>query len=220
MKRSTVFPVLVSVLALSTALGLASQHLARDSSLERANFSEQGMPAQGPSRHAVTAPSSLGAREEAPSAAPGWPTATSVAREATAGLDPGIYDRIRIDEVAPNVYVVSAMDLLIALSQADALMATVQPMLSFNSGPQYWIDSLVIEGILTGQGFRVTAPKLVRRAGIEPGDTLRTVNGRPIDHDVNVQALLREVSKNPLNSVIRLEVERQGVTLTKTYRLG
>lgn len=226
MKSASIVPVVAFVVALSTTLMVAKEQLAGNHDLDRGDPSDTVTPFGGhpnsaghsPARHSSTEAVAQAVRQEVVSALGGPPT--SSARVGEPGPEVSVFDRIRIDEIAPNVYVVSAMDLLIALSQADALTVTIQPMLSFNTGPKDWIDSFVLEGILTGQGFTVTAPKLVRRAGIEPGDTLRTVNGRPIDRDVNVQALLREVSKDPLNSVIRLEVERQGVTLTKTYQLG
>jgi hypothetical protein len=214
----SIVPVLAFGLALSTAVMVANQHRAWSpgpdggSSLATATrFSGRSTAAGHPARHGRIERVAQGARQDAVSA-PGAPPASTTGASA--------FDRIRVDEIAPDVYVVSAMDLLIALSQADALTATIQPMLSFNTGPKYWIDSFVLEGALGGQGFTVVAPKLMRRAGIEPGDTLRTLNGRPIDPDVDIQDLLREISRDPLNSVIRLEVERQGVKLTKTYQLG
>ena len=72
----------------------------------------------------------------------------------------------------------------------------------------YLIESEVANGILTAQGLSVTDPKLAASVGIEPGDTILTING----HSPAGGAFLTLVKlrRDPDSGTVRLEVDRGG----------
>jgi S1-C subfamily serine protease len=65
----------------------------------------------------------------------------------------------------------------------------------------------------------VTAPKLAERAGIEVGDIILSVNGRPVDGLASLYTIYRAIRHDSALTTVRMELERQGTRLTRTYRI-
>ena len=82
------------------------------------------------------------------------------------------------------------------------------------------VTSKVVDGTLSGRGFTVTRPRVARALGIHVGDTITTVNRRPVSNPWNawwqVQKLIaksRDIEK------VYIELVREGRVMTKTVRI-
>jgi len=153
-------------------------------------------------------------------AVPRGPEPVSPAR---ARLDAEVLGKVRVREVAPGLYDVNAADAQAALEDTGRVLGevwpAVQPTLSLQAGLQYRITSAASDGVLTAQGFTVTAPKLAERFGIQAGDTILRVNGQPVDGFASLYGIYRTVQGDPALRTVQVELLRQGTRLTKTYRI-
>ena len=142
--------------------------------------------------------------------------------QAPAAVDEAFSYSVKIQEIGPGVYEVSAADAQSLLNVAGRLLPTVargiRPAFSFDEGLQYRIRSEFIGGVLTREGFTATDPKLVAQAGIEAGDIILSVNGRPVDGLTSSYAIFVKLLPDPGQRAIEVELEREGERLTKTYR--
>jgi len=138
-------------------------------------------------------------------------------------LDAGLLSQVRIQEVGRGLYEVKGADVQALLEDAGRVLADLAPIVlpipSFQTGLQYRITSTASDGIISRQGFTVTAPKLAQRAGIETGDTILSVNGRPVNGFASLYTIYREVGRDPTLNTVQVELKRQGTRLTKTYRI-
>lgn len=127
---------------------------------------------------------------------------------------------VRIREVSPGRYEVSRADVQALLDNAGALLPDLSlrviPLPSFERGIQYWISSAAGDGVLTDRGFTVTDPKLAEAAGIQPGDTIRRINGYPV-HGFYVTVL--SMRRDPDRSTVQVELDRRGQRVIQTYRI-
>jgi hypothetical protein len=140
-----------------------------------------------------------------------------------ATLDAGTLKQVRVREVGPNLYEVPTADVRPVLDNVGRVLVdlapTVLPLLSRKEGLQYQITSAASDGILTNQGFVVTSPKMAGRAGIQLGDKILSVNGTPVDSLGSLYGIYRQVQRDPSLSMVRVDLERRGTHLTKTYRI-
>lgn len=140
-----------------------------------------------------------------------------------ATLNGELLEKVRVREASPGLYEVPAADVQAVLDNAGRVLAdlwpTVQPHLSLQTGLQYQITSAGGDGVLSKQGFTVTAPKLAQRAGIEVGDTILSVNRRPVDGFASLYAIFRAVRQDPALRTVHVELDRRGTRLTKTYQI-
>ena len=139
------------------------------------------------------------------------------------GLDATLLGRVRVAEKSPHAYEVSAADFQAALDHGGQVLAeawpTIRPLVSLGEGVSLKVQSPVAEGVLGPRGFRVTSPNLAARAGIQVGDTILAVNGQGVNTFVDLYRLYQTVTRDPQLSLIEVSLERQGVPVTKTYRI-
>lgn len=162
-----------------------------------------------------------------PAAPPGGPNASAAPSapwpSPPAPLDAAVLAKVRVREVAPGLYDVNAGDVQAALEDTGRVLAevwpAVQPTLSMQAGLQYRITSAASDGVLTPQGFTVTAPKLAERFGIQTGDTILRVNGQAVDGFASLYGIYRKVQGDPALSTVQVELDRGGTRLTKLYRI-
>ncbi len=142
---------------------------------------------------------------------------------ARATLDAGTLKQVRVREVGPDQYEVPTADVRPVLDNVGRVLVdlapTVLPIVSLKEGLQYQITSAASDGVLTNQGFVVTSPKMAGRAGIELGDKILSVNGTPVDSLGSLYGIYRQVQRDPGLSMVRVDLERRGAHLTKTYRI-
>jgi hypothetical protein len=151
------------------------------------------------------------------------PPAPEASPRMRATLDGNLLEKVRVRELAPGLYEVPAADAQAALENAGRVLAdlapSVLPSLSFQTGLEYRITSAAGDGVLSRQGFTVTAPKLAERAGIQVGDTIMSVNRQPVDGFASLYRIYREVRSNPASTTVQVELDRRGTRVTKTYRI-
>ncbi len=137
--------------------------------------------------------------------------------------DPAPFDRVRVKETAPNTYEISSAELLDALNHGGRTLAhewpEVAPVLSIQGGIGLQVKSPVAEGLLSTRGFEVTSPNLAGRAGIEVGDVILAINGQAVNSIGDVFRLYLEAVRSRHLSDVEVQLERQGVPLTKTYHV-
>jgi hypothetical protein len=140
-----------------------------------------------------------------------------------AKLDAGVLGQVRVTEVGSGIYDVNADDVHTVLENTGRVLADLSPIIlpiiSARSGLQYRITSAASDGVISSQGYTVLAPKLAERAGIKVGDTILSINGRPVDGFGSLYRIYREVGRDSALTTVRMELERQGTRLTKTYRI-
>ncbi|MCI0372501.1 MAG: PDZ domain-containing protein, partial [candidate division NC10 bacterium] len=169
-----------------------------------------------PGAGSPTAPPGPAGPAPAPDGSPAAPPARAL-------LDGELLEKVRVREAGPGLYEVPAADVQAMLENAGRVLAdlwpTVQPSLSLQTGLQYQISSAAGDGILSGQGFTLTAPKLAARVGLQVGDTILSVNGRPVDGFASLYGIFRAVRQDPALRTVQVELERRGTRLTQTYRI-
>ena len=142
---------------------------------------------------------------------------------ARATLDAGTLKQVRVREIGPDLYEVATADVRPVLDNVGRVLVdlapTVLPILSRKEGLQFQITSAASDGVLTNQGFIVTSPKMAGRAGIELGDRILSVNGTPVDSLGSMYGIYRQVQRDPALTTVRVDLERRGTHLTKTYRI-
>lgn len=151
------------------------------------------------------------------------PPALASSRPARATLNEELLEKIRVRETSPGLYEVPAADVQAVLDNAGRVLAdlwpSVQPYLSLQKGLEYQITSAAGDGVLSRQGFTVTAPKLAERAGVQVGDTILSVNGRPVDGFASLYGIFRAVRQDASIRTVQVELDRRGTRVTKTYRI-
>jgi hypothetical protein len=140
-----------------------------------------------------------------------------------AALDAGLLGHVRVKEASPGIYDVNASDMQSVLDNGGRVLADLSPMvlpiMSIKTGLQYRITSAASDGVISREGFTVTIPKLAQRVGIEVGDTILSVNGRPVNGLASLYRIYRDLHRDPVLATVQMELERQGARLTKTYRI-
>jgi hypothetical protein len=138
-------------------------------------------------------------------------------------LDATVLGRVRVKEAGRDAYEISAADVRMAMNHAEQVLmetwSTVRPMLSWEQGVAFRVQSPIADGVLGAQGFKVTSPNLAERAGIALGDVILAVNDQPINGFSDLFRLYRQVKADPRLSAVQLKIERQGQLVTKTYRI-
>lgn len=142
---------------------------------------------------------------------------------ARATLDEDLLEKVQVHELGRERYEVNATDVQAVLDNAGRVLADLAPLvlpsISLQTGLGYRITSAAGDGVLSRQGFTVTAPKLAARVGLQVGDTILSFNGQPVDGFASLYRIFQEVRRDPALHTIQVELERQGTRLTHTYRI-
>lgn len=142
---------------------------------------------------------------------------------ARATLDGDLLEQVRVQEVGRGRYEVNPADVQSVLENAGRVLADLEPLVlpsvSLRTGLEYRITSAAADGVLSRQGFTVTAPKLAERAGLQVGDTVLSVNGQPVDGFASLYRIFQAVRQDPALRTVQVELSRRGTRLTQTYRI-
>ncbi len=122
--------------------------------------------------------------------------------EARMGTRVATQPAVGIREIGPDRYAVS---LRAPLGWLPSIASSVEVWPTFEG---IRIASEIGDGILTAAGLTVTDPKLSALVGVEPGDTIRAINGHPPSGGFFL-ALIK-LRRDPDSGTIRLDVERGG----------
>jgi hypothetical protein len=138
-------------------------------------------------------------------------------------LDAKLLGQVRVKGTGRDAYEISAADLRMAMNHGERVLmeawSAVRPMLSWNDGVTFRVQSPIADGVLGPRGFRVSSPNLAERAGIEVGDVVLAVNDHPVNGFGDVFRLYRQVKQDQRLSSVNVKLERQGRLVTKTYRI-
>jgi len=124
------------------------------------------------------------------------PTSAAVDR----GLSPE--ERAEVSEIGPDRY---SVRLRAPLGWLPSIANSVEVQPTFGG---LRITSEIGDGVLTAEGLTITDPKLSALVGVEPGDTIRAINGHPPTGGFFL-ALIK-VRRDPDSGRIRLDIERGG----------
>ncbi|HEV8661603.1 MAG TPA: PDZ domain-containing protein, partial [Candidatus Methylomirabilis sp.] len=153
-------------------------------------------------------------------AGPLGPAPTPPAR---AMLDGDLLEKVRVQPLGRGEYEINTADVESLLENAGRVLADLEPFvmptLSLKTGFQYQVTSAAADGVLSRQGFTVTAPKLAERAGLQVGDTILNVNGQPVDGFASLYRIFQAVRRDSALRTVQVELERRGSRLTQTYRI-
>lgn len=139
-------------------------------------------------------------------------------------LDPALFEKVRVKKVGTHAYEIPATDVKPVFENVGQMFAALKPMLlptfSRQTGMSWHLTSAVADGVLNQGGFTVTNLKVARFLGIEVGDTIFSINGHPVTSPLNAYWAYQEtIARNPLLSELRVDLNRSGVPLTKTYQI-
>lgn len=144
---------------------------------------------------------------------PEWVLAASVEAPGRASLPepprapaPQTGPRISVRQVGPDAYVLKASEVRAALADINSLASQARMV------------PAVVDGV--PQGFRVFAIRpgsFYEQLGLRNGDTLRRINGLPLD---TVENALEALVKLRDSNRIELELQRDGRRVRSTYTLG
>lgn len=139
-------------------------------------------------------------------------------------LDPELFAKVRVEEIDANAYALSAADLKPVIENVGQVFAGLEPMvapaLASLTGTSFNMTSAVGDATLTRSGFTVTDLKVAQFFGIQVGDTITSLNGRPVDSPLNAWWTFQEIFvKNQNLTELRVDLIRGGKQSTKTYRI-
>jgi S1-C subfamily serine protease len=138
-------------------------------------------------------------------------------------LDGDLLEKVRVQPLGRGEYEINTADVESLLENAGRVLADLEPFvmptLSLKTGFQYQVTSAAADGVLSRQGFTVTAPKLAERAGLQVGDTILNVNGQPVDGFASLYRIFQAVRRDSALRTVQVELERRGSRLTQTYRI-
>jgi hypothetical protein len=151
------------------------------------------------------------------------PTGTPALPSQRRAPDPTILAKMRVTERNPNSYEVNAADMQALMENADRvvldLLPKVRPMFSMEKGLSYHLSGPAGEGTLSSEGFTITSLKIANRIGLEAGDTILRINGRPVDGFASAFRIYFEIRRDPSRPTITVDLLRKGLPLTKAYRI-
>ena len=139
-------------------------------------------------------------------------------------LDPDLFAKVRVEEIDANAYALSAADLKPVIENVGQVLAGLGPMaapaLASLTGTNLNITSAVGNATLTRSGFTVTDLKVAQFFAIEVGDTITSLNGRPVDSPLNAWWTFQEIFvNNPRLTDLRVDMIRAGKSMTKTFQI-
>lgn len=100
---------------------------------------------------------------------------------------------------------------------AQGLSGITQALLT--GAPLLPVRSSVGNGVLTNTGFTVTEPKVAGTFGIEVGDTIVALNGKPVSSPLNAYWTFQEVFIRETRRTIRVDLVRGGKPVTQIYTI-
>lgn len=137
---------------------------------------------------------------------------------------PQLFADMRMEVLDANTYKLAPEDVKPILQNINEVLSDLQPTFtpafSARTGMSADISSAVADGVLDQGGFTVTNPKLAERFGIQEGDTILRINGSSVNSPLIAWWIYQEVMiRNPLLSVIKIDIRRGRTLVNKTYMI-
>ena len=142
--------------------------------------------------------------------------------QGTHGLDE--VAKLTIHEVDQDTYEVPEAVVMPVIERAGQMLSDVRPrftpIYSTAMGKTLSFSSVVGDGTLSRGGFTVTRPKVAQTFGIQVGDTIVSLNGRPVTSPRNAWWTYQELFvRNRDLKTLRVKIVRGNRLLTKTFRI-
>ncbi len=139
-------------------------------------------------------------------------------------LDPELFAEVPVKEVEPNMYEVDAADVRPAIENLGQVLADFQarivPTFSLQHGLRFNVKSAVVDGTLSQSGFTVKRIGVAQTFGIQVGDTIMSLNNRPVYSPRNAWWTYQEIFvRNRSLKTLRVKILRGGRLITKTYQI-
>ncbi len=139
-------------------------------------------------------------------------------------LNPDLFRRVNVKEVDDHTYEVEETALRPFIENVEQVLADLEPRLalafSFQSGMSLNFKSRAGDGTLSRSGFTVTRIPVARTFGIEVGDIIISLNGRPVNSPRNAWWTFQELFiRNRSLIELRVNLIRGGRLMTKTFRI-
>ena len=142
-------------------------------------------------------------------------------REFTAGL----FRKVTVTEVDPRTYELDKEALLPLLEDVADVVSGLRlkpdPMyFGLTSGLSLNVQSPFGDGVLDSTGFRVERSPMAESFGLQPGDIVVSLNGRPVNSPLNAYMMFQELFiKNRDLTHLRVVLLRDGALTTQSYRI-
>ncbi len=149
----------------------------------------------------------------------GKPTPRTVARRT---LDPKAFQKVHIQQVDKDTFEVDKETLMPVIEDIGRVISDlrINPATMGVTGTGLSMNSAVVDGILDHGGFRVTRLAVAEMFGLEVGDIIFSLNGRPVNSPLNAWWSFQELFiKNRDLKHVRVRMLRDGAVQTKTYRI-
>ncbi len=129
-----------------------------------------------------------------------------------------------VRKVDDDTYEVSEAFARPAIEQAGEMLSKATPRFapfySSATGGRSDFRSMAGDGTFGQGGFTVTRMKVAQTFGLEVGDTILSLNGRPVNSPVGAWWTYQELFvKNRKLTDMRVELIREGKLRTKTFRI-
>ncbi len=139
-------------------------------------------------------------------------------------LDGELFKQVRAKEVNDNTYEVDQDTLKPVIENVEQVLAELEPTLSpafsLQTGMRFNFTSRAGDGTLNRSGFTVTRLPVARTFGIEVGDTIISLNSRPVNSPRNAWWTFQELFiNNRTLTKLHVNLIRAVRLMTKTYRI-
>ena len=139
-------------------------------------------------------------------------------------LDLALLQKVRVNQIDANTYELNASDLAPVYENASELLsdlwARVPPPLLLETGVSLRITSPLGDAILDQGSFMVTNMRVAQFLGIEVGDAITRINGRPVTRLLDLYMAVQEILLgDPRNSEVRFDITRGGLRIAKFFRV-
>lgn len=139
-------------------------------------------------------------------------------------LDVALLQKVRVIQIDANTYELNAAELAPVYENASELLSDlwerVPPTLLLDTGMTLQITSPLGDAILDQGSFLVTNMRVAQLLGIEAGDAITRINGRPVTRLLDLYLAAQEVFLgDPRNSEVRLDITRGGQRIAKSFRV-
>ena len=139
-------------------------------------------------------------------------------------LDPELFQQVRVKEMDEDTYELDEATLGPVIATVGQMLANLRtgitPTVSSETGLGLNMITAVGDGILSRRGFTVTRIAVAQTFGIQVGDTIVSLNGRPVNSPLNAWRIFQELfTGNQSLTTLHVKLVRGESLLTKTYRI-
>ena len=141
-------------------------------------------------------------------------------------INAALFEKIEAEETGDNVWSVDSDSAKEALSNAErslvSVIKEVEPRFRFGEGPSLRFNSELGIAELNRDGFLIqnlAVASIVERVGLQQGDLIKRLNGRPVNSLYSVYKAYMDVKANLGVKLVRLDIVRDGNNKVLIYKM-